>query len=139
MSIASIVILRILILFKWSIQSLGILLSLFFLSPDGQTDLVIIVPFLLLLPELIMGSFIWIFRGVYAARKPKDANRVPVFGNRALLFSCFHYVALLSSLGLCFGQLMNISVLFGGLVLITCCFVFRKIKKPVISYLNIFC
>lgn len=140
MSVVSVIVLRLLILLKWFFQSSGIVLSFFILSSNRDADFIAIASaVLIILPELIMGSFVWIFRGVCSVCETEGSNRVPVFGNGALFFSRFHYIAAFSSLGLSLGQFMEIPILFCGLVLIACFFIFEKIKVLINCYLNIYC
>jgi hypothetical protein len=139
MSVFCVIVLRLLVLLKWGFQSSGIVLSFFILSSSDADFVAIVSTVLIILPELIMGSFLWIFRGVSSVCERGGSNRVSVFGSGALLFSSFHYIASLSSLGLSIGQFMEIPILLCGVALISCFFFLKKIKTITNLYLNIYC
>ena len=96
MNIFIIIILRLLILVKWTIQSAGIVLSLFIFSSSSDVQLIAFFSLIMIiLPELVMGSFIWIFRGVSSVCRTKEAQDVPILGKTALavcFFLLYHYL-----------------------------------------------
>lgn len=140
MSIFSVIVLRLLILLKWFFQSLGIVVSFFILSSNSRDadSIAVVSALLIILPELIMGSILWIFRGVCSFYESERSNRVAVFGSGVFIFSSFHYTALLASLGLSAGQFLEIPILFCGIILISSLFFFDKIKVLTKRYLQIY-
>ncbi len=139
MSVFSVIFLRFSALLKWFLQSSGVVLSLFILSFNRDAEFMAIASVvLIILPELFMGSFLWIFRGVCSVCQREDSKKIAVFGSGALLFSSFHYIASLSSLGLSAGLFMEAPILFGGIIFISCLFLFDKIKALTNRYFQIY-
>jgi len=140
MSVVSVVLLRLLALLKWFFQSSGIILSLFILSFNRDAEFMAIASIVLIvIPELIMGSFLWIFRGVYSVCKKEGFEKNPVFGSGALTFSIYHYITSLASLGLSIGLFMEIPILLSGIVLVASLFLLDKIKLLTNLYFQIYC
>lgn len=140
MSVVSFVLLRLLALLKWFFQSSGIVLSFFVLYSIREAEFIAIASIVLIvLPELIMGSFLWIFRGVCSVYEREDSKKIPVYGSGALLFSNFHYIACLTSLGLSTGLFMGIPILLGGIVLVANLFFLDRIKILTNRYFQVYC
>lgn len=140
MSVVSVVLLRFLALLKWFFQSSGIILSLFILSSNRDAEFMAIASIVLIvIPELIMGSFLWIFRGVCSVCKKGGSEKNPVFGSGALIFSTYHYITSLASLGLSIGLFMEIPILLSGIVLVASLFLLDKIKLLTNRYFQIYC
>lgn len=140
MSVVSVILLRLLALLKWFFQSSGIVISLFIISSSSDPESMALLSIVLIvLSELIMGSFLWIFRGVCSVCEREGSKKIAVFGSGALLFSNFHYIASLASLGLSMGLFMGIPILFGGVVLVACLFFIDKIKILTNRYFQIYC
>ena len=140
MSIFSVIFFRLLAFLKWVFQSSGIVLSFFILSSNRDVEFIALVSMtMVILPELIMGAFLWMLQGVCWDNKREDSKKVAVFGPGTLLFSRFHYIGSLSSLGLSAGLFLGVPILLGGTTLVSCFFLLDKMKALTSRYFQIYC
>lgn len=132
MKVFSIVFLRFMALIKWHLQSLGIISSLYILSPNRDAEIIAFcLAALIVIPEIFMGSLLWMFKGAYSVYEEKDQNpskKIIVLGRGALLFSSYHYIASISSLGVLAGFFLGAPILFGGITFFACILLKNKIE-----------
>jgi len=134
--------LRIFFLLKWILQTLGVLLSITTLLSNYDIFISTIALFFLLIPELVMGCVVWIFKDIYHIYISRDTQKhttfsVPVFGNYILAISLYGYIAILTSAALIIGGLIGLSILCSGLTFFLCFARQEKISLILDKYLNI--
>jgi len=138
------IILRILFVFKWLIQFVGIVTSIAVMGwISSEKEIISLFSLgLLIIPELVMGCVIWISKGASAISKRQYSNEIdiqsiPVFSKNLINTSLFSYMIVLISIFGVIGAIFEVYVLSIGVTLLLCLLLFGQLKYFVEKYLHI--